>query len=284
MQLMMKTMNVNCFGIYRMTKALFPLIKQENEKLKAAGEGTCSIVNMTSMAGKNITALSDLLRPQTLNRGIATFRTHCCPAGERLLHLQARSRGPEHSSPTRAKHLWHSRLGNRGTIITPSSPSRFTTDPVALFALAAPPCSPPSPTRQSWWQRDSDWSPQRYISPQTSFVVNGTLPGTHRLCFSLVGALRVVKACWKELGEAHMTILEETALQDPIRIATEYAALRHSPFAIRHTSWADVPRHRQSRERTPERSCSHAHNRRIHLGDHHRTLSLSPLSHDARTH
>jgi short-subunit dehydrogenase len=44
-------MNVNCFGIYRMTKAFFPLLKEENEKLKAAGEGTCSIVNMTSMAG-----------------------------------------------------------------------------------------------------------------------------------------------------------------------------------------------------------------------------------------
>ena len=50
-QLMVRTMNVNCFGIYRMTKAFFPLLKEENEKLKAAGEGTCSIVNMTSMAG-----------------------------------------------------------------------------------------------------------------------------------------------------------------------------------------------------------------------------------------
>lgn len=50
-ELMVRTMNVNCFGIYRMTKAFFPLLKEENEKLKAAGEGTCSIVNMTSMAG-----------------------------------------------------------------------------------------------------------------------------------------------------------------------------------------------------------------------------------------
>lgn len=48
---MVKTIDVNCIGMYRVAKAFFPLIKEENKRLKAAGEGTCVIVNMTSMAG-----------------------------------------------------------------------------------------------------------------------------------------------------------------------------------------------------------------------------------------
>lgn len=184
-QLMVRTMNVNCFGIYRMTKAFFPLLKEENEKLKAAGEGTCSIVNMTSMAGTSRLSggltVSGLFDARTTRQARTTrthhhllslscvaCRSHCPAAGGCLLHLKARGGGPQCCASQGAEPLWHPGVCHRGTptlgpfFLLPlqTSSSDLSVDPIVCGLWLR---SRPSPTRPSWWPQDSDRSTQRYV-------------------------------------------------------------------------------------------------------------------------